>query len=175
MKAYNKLNELVQNLLKAENVEDKTKAEEALRAFVDYKNYGNRRVDIEDAVKSLSDAVNIMGGDKTKEFVDNMSHEHRTLQQGMTRLFLGWIKHLGELKDNWFDGRNEASVMVSRDIVSYLKFLNQLKAYHTMSNQEKDSQIKYIEEHKAELEEFVAFVRGFVLNEDSYIANLPCI
>lgn len=175
MKAYNKLVRLAENVLNADNPESKKSAEQQMTEFLSYENYPNRKPDIEDAVNVLSDAVNIMGGSKTDEFVECLSKEHRTLQQGITRLFIGWIKHLGELKEHWFDGRNEASVMMSRDIVSWLKFLNALKAYHTNDEIEKDSQIKYLEDHKAELEEFITFVRGFSQNEDRYMGNLPMI
>lgn len=176
MKAYDKLLKLTNDLLEAENDEAKVEAEKKLREFTSYDNYQNRKADIEDAVSVLSDAVNVLGGKSTKEkFVQKMSEQHRTLQQGMTGLFLLWIKHLGELPENWYDGRNEASVKVSRDIIAWLKFLEAIKYYHTSEDMKNDSQVKYLEDHKPELEEFVAFVRGFVLNKGDYVVHLPLI
>jgi hypothetical protein len=176
MKAYNELFKLTENLLNAKDDETKAEAENKLREFTSYDNYHNRKPDIEDAVSILSDAVNVLGGKSIREkFVAKMGEQHRTLQQGMTGLFLLWIKYLGELPENWYDGRNEASVIISRDIIAWMKFTNELKQYHTQDNIDSDSQIKYLESHKAELEEFVAFVRGFVLNKADYITYLPLI
>jgi hypothetical protein len=163
-------------LLNAENDEAKAEAEKKLREFTSYDNYHNRKPDIEDAVSVLSDAVNVLGGKSIREkFVAKMGEQHRTLQQGMTGLFLLWIKHLGELPENWYDGRNEASVMISRDIIAWMKFLHELKQYHTQDSIDSNAQINYMDSHQTELEKFTRFVRGFVLNEADYIGHLPLI
>lgn len=47
-----------------------------------------------------------------------LSHEHRTLQQHMTRMCVGWIEYLAKLEPGEYDPRNEASVMLARQIVA---------------------------------------------------------
>lgn len=50
-------------------------------------------------------------------FVKRMTCEHRTLQQGFTRLCQAWLKHLASLNENQYDARNEASVMYAKCVV----------------------------------------------------------
>jgi hypothetical protein len=61
--------------------------------------------------------VNRSGSMEGDEFVAQMSRQHRTLQQGFTGLCVAWIEHLAALKDGEFDGRNEASVLLAKQIV----------------------------------------------------------
>ncbi len=49
-----------------------------------------------------------------KQFCDEMEQSHPTLQQIFTRLCLHWLYHLSQIQ--YFDGRNEASVKVAREI-----------------------------------------------------------
>lgn len=48
------------------------------------------------AARNLADAVSEIGFD-VKSFVDELSHQHRTLQQGVTRAFVCWMEHLSRV------------------------------------------------------------------------------
>jgi len=50
-------------------------------------------------------------------FVDEMSCQHRTLQQNFTRMCAAWLEHLGTNVAEQYDLRNEASVMLGREFV----------------------------------------------------------
>ena len=52
-----------------------------------------------------------------KAFVEFASRQHRTLQQTFTNLCFAWIRHLASLEENQYDGRNEYSVKVAKEIV----------------------------------------------------------
>ena len=52
------------------------------------------------------------------EFVGTMGREHRTLQQGFTRLCLRWLYHMGQQR-HW-DLRTEASVDAGRKVIEAL-------------------------------------------------------
>ena len=69
----------------------------------------------EDLAKVVAGAINSFGFDY-KAFCKQMQTEHRTLQQTYTNLCLAWIKHLAESDDFCFDGRNEASRRISKEI-----------------------------------------------------------
>ena len=69
--------------------------------------------------ETIANHLNTYADDEViKDFVDRMSREHRTLQQGFTRLVMAWIKHLSETQH--YDLRNEASVEMARKIVKAL-------------------------------------------------------
>jgi len=72
----------------------------------------------QEIAKKFADAVN---GYSTKEvvegFVDELSRQHRTLQQQVTGVMVGWLLHLASLPDNWYDARNEASVRFARRVM----------------------------------------------------------
>lgn len=65
----------------------------------------------------MSSYVNSFSDGRTREFVDEMSREHRTLQQNFTRLCAAWLHHLGQNIDTLYDDRNAASVMLGRAFV----------------------------------------------------------
>lgn len=180
MKAYNKLMKLTQDLLKSLKDSDVPQDDEVttqiaeLEAFLSYDNYYKRKPDMEDAVKVLSDAVNIIGGDNKEEFVKFLSNEHRTLQQGITGLFLAWLESLSKLSERQYDGRNEGSVRVAKQIFGWLQFCNELESYHTDKDKE-DDLIRYIEEHKLDMRSFKAIVDAFSNRESSYRVYLPTI
>lgn len=50
--------------------------------------------------------------------VTAMSRDHRTLQQHMTRLCIGWFEYLAKLEQGEYDPRNEASVMLAKQTVA---------------------------------------------------------
>lgn len=77
-------------------------------------------VDANDPVsvaRMMSRFCNIMNHNKEK-FIEEMSNEHRTLQQCFTNLCSAWIRKCAEKKENGqFDARNEWSCKVSKEIV----------------------------------------------------------
>lgn len=48
------------------------------------------------------------------EFIDEMSRQHRTLQQRYTLLCVAWLKKLADIE--YYDDRNEASVKFAKSI-----------------------------------------------------------
>ena len=71
-----------------------------------------------DAKELTSEITNYLNtyGDKSVEFNEAMSREHRTLQQNFTRLCLAWIEHCAS-DDYRTDGRNEASQNTAKAIL----------------------------------------------------------
>ena len=49
-------------------------------------------------------------------FCDEMSREHRTLQQNFTRLCIYWLSHCAS-DEYRYDGRNEASHEVAKSMI----------------------------------------------------------
>lgn len=73
------------------------------------------------AVGVITKTLNIMGDDqRVKFFIESMHNEHRTLQQGFTRLVLAWLKHLSTLPEGHYDLRNKASVEIAKKLVGKL-------------------------------------------------------
>lgn len=64
----------------------------------------------------LDEFVNSSGSDEIPEFVEQVCRTHRTLQQGMMRLFLACIEAWAGDKGG-HDLRNEATVRLCRRIV----------------------------------------------------------
>lgn len=61
-------------------------------------------------------------GDKSEEFNQAMSREHRTLQQNFTRLCLKWLEHVAS--DEYLtDGRNEQSKDIAQKLLGGFKDL----------------------------------------------------
>jgi predicted metal-dependent hydrolase len=56
-------------------------------------------------------------GSVIKDAIATMAHDHRTLQQTFTMLCLAWLRHLASLTDRDYDLRNEASVLLAKEIV----------------------------------------------------------
>jgi hypothetical protein len=74
--------------------------------------------EVKETVEFVSSFVNGMRRSDVTGFVTLMSYEHRTLQQCFTGICLAWLTHLAGLKEGEYDGRNEASVKVAREIVA---------------------------------------------------------
>lgn len=70
--------------------------------------------------RSLTGFANGCCPEEHGAFLDKLRKEHRTLQQGVTRLFVAWLEMLAETKDDRFDLRNEASVILARKFVERL-------------------------------------------------------
>ena len=69
----------------------------------------------EELVTKITDFINSYNCDE-KGFVEQMSREHRTLQQSFTRLMFKWIEHCAS-NDYHFDGRNEATHRTSKELI----------------------------------------------------------
>lgn len=62
--------------------------------------------------KVISRSINSFGHDEViKHCVDELSFEHRTLQQVFTKLCVEWLRKLSK---SGCDGRNEASVKLAK-------------------------------------------------------------
>jgi len=69
----------------------------------------------EEVVNDVTDYLNSYSN-KNKAFIEQMNREHRTLQQNFTKLCMEWLENCAS--DNYrFDGRNEASHIVSKEMV----------------------------------------------------------
>ena len=78
-----------------------------------------------DNAKELAEAmsryVNGMGNN-VADVVKHLSNEHRTLQQGITKLCVAWIEECAKKqKSGDFDLRNQASVELGQKFVERLK------------------------------------------------------
>ena len=69
------------------------------------------------AVQAISRVVNCFAPD-VDTFTDEMSRQHRTLQQGFTGLCIAWLEHLDQLESGQYDLRNQASVELAKRIVA---------------------------------------------------------
>ena len=79
-----------------------------------------------DLAESVTQKINaIPGGQEVIDgFVERMNLEHRTLQQGFTRLVVAWLEALvkvGEKGQGHYDGRNAASVEFALSIKEQLE------------------------------------------------------
>lgn len=69
----------------------------------------------------ITDYLNILGDEeRIAAFVGAMRREHRTLQQGFTRLCLAWFEYLATLSENEVDLRNAASRELARHLIASL-------------------------------------------------------
>lgn len=80
-----------------------------------------------ETVGMVTDYLNSFSS-KEQEFINEMNMEHRTLQQSFTKLCLAWLENCAK-EDYHFDGRNEASHKVSKEVVEGFR-----DAKGTMSN-----------------------------------------
>lgn len=90
----------------------------------------DQKQEIRDLVNSLDNFVNTLGNKEGQEFFTFMLTRatHRTLQQGIMRLFWQAIETWASLPPNQYDGRNEATVNACKQIVEknkdiYLPFI----------------------------------------------------
>jgi len=67
-------------------------------------------------VNEVTNFVNTFSTSKSDEFISEMSHEHRTLQQSFTRLCLKWIEYCAS-DEYRYDDRNKASHTVSKQLI----------------------------------------------------------
>ena len=69
--------------------------------------------------EKITDYVNSFS-DKSEEFNNAMSNQHRTLQQSFTKLCLKWLEHCAT-NEYRFDGRNEGAHQVSSELIKLFK------------------------------------------------------
>ena len=67
-----------------------------------------------EAAKKISNMVNYSGGHGTDGFIQEMSNDHRTLQQSFTRLCLQWLEYIAST--DRVDGRNESSKKIAKQL-----------------------------------------------------------
>lgn len=79
--------------------------------------------------KATADSLNCFSGIGIPEFVEEMSRQHRTLQQSFTRLVVAWLEHLGKLPEGRFDLRNQASVELGREFLNNISYRNRVIPY----------------------------------------------
>lgn len=72
-----------------------------------------------EVAKEVSDMLNSGGAQKT-EFVQAMNSEHRYLQGEFTDLCLRWVLNCAG-DDYRYDGRNESSHIISKELVAHMK------------------------------------------------------
>lgn len=87
------------------------------------------------AAKQVSDIVNYSSGQGTNSFLEQMSREHRTLQQSFTRMCLQWLEQVAERKcPQNVDGRNEASQKIAEQMME--GFIKIIAAQNNVSENE---------------------------------------
>lgn len=72
------------------------------------------QMDGKELAKTVAYAINSYNFDN-KDFCEQMHREHRTLQQNFMRLIREYLKSTAETE--YYDGRNEASVMFARKVM----------------------------------------------------------
>ncbi len=80
-----------------------------------------------EVVQTMSNFVNSYSRTH-EEFCNEMSREHRTLQQSFTRLCLEWIEHVAN-DEYRTDGRNEGSKAVAKELLDGFRDKKILEGY----------------------------------------------
>lgn len=75
-------------------------------------------IEEKELAKDIARAINNFGFGY-EEFCKAMTNEHRTLQQSFTRLCIHWLETCSKLE--YYDGRNEASVMLGKIVMDALE------------------------------------------------------
>lgn len=77
----------------------------------------SRFADAKKTAETLSGFINVMGN-RIEDLVEHMAQDHRTLQQGFTRLAVAWLVRCAKMHDDGdFDGRNEVSAKLGKKFV----------------------------------------------------------
>lgn len=66
----------------------------------------------------------VNSGENIDHLIELMDQDHPTLQQRYTEISLAWIRNCSEKK--YFDARNEASIIISQEIVAAVDFPKRL-------------------------------------------------
>ena len=73
----------------------------------------------QEMAEQLANFVNTFGSDRTEACARAMVHQHRTLQQSMTRLFVRFMELQAQEDD--YDLRNQASIRFARKLVKLME------------------------------------------------------
>ena len=84
-------------------------------------------MEAKDLTNQITDYLNTFG-DKSEDFNQAMSREHRTLQQNFTRLCLKWLEHIAS-DEYHTDGRNEQSKDIAKKLLGGFKELQTKEGY----------------------------------------------
>jgi len=95
-----------------------------------------------EVVQTMSNFVNSFSVTH-EEFCNEMSREHRTLQQSFTRLCLQWIEHVAS-EEYRTDGRNEGSKAVAKELLKGFKDQRVLEGYTGKSLETMSKPSKYV-------------------------------
>ena len=82
--------------------------------------YDDKRSEGQEVARAVSKLLNNYNSTERKVFIDEMSRDHRSLQQSFTRLCVDWLRNLAEREEGRFDLRNEASVKLAREVLPIL-------------------------------------------------------
>ncbi len=80
-----------------------------------------------EVVETMSNFVNSYSRNH-EEFFEEMSREHRTLQQSFTKLCMGWIEHVAS-DEYMTDGRNMGSKIVAKELLKGFKEQKMVEGY----------------------------------------------
>lgn len=70
----------------------------------------------------VSRLLNNFGTRNSKEFIEAMGNDHRTIQQRFTQLAFDWINHCDGLKGSGrYDDRNKESVLIANKITDFME------------------------------------------------------
>jgi len=72
---------------------------------------------LEEQVRAVSDVANQLSPRSCVDFAEMFARQHRTLQQGFTRMAVAWLEELAKPEAR-YDLRNEASVTLAREFVA---------------------------------------------------------
>lgn len=76
-------------------------------------------MDEKELARNVSNSLNCFGFDN-RAFCEQMKQEHKTLQQNFTRLCVAWFETLAKMEPWEYDGRNENSVKMAKQIIESL-------------------------------------------------------
>ncbi len=81
------------------------------------------KMEMEEAISHLGNAVNNFNyGEQSVEFFNQLSRQHRTLQQNIWRMIVNTIREYADTK--YFDLRNEDSVKFCKKVQEFMEEKN---------------------------------------------------
>ncbi len=76
--------------------------------------YEEKKTPGQTVAQEMSRLLNTYGSQERKVFLEEMSRDHRSLQQSFTRLCVDWLQKLAATES--FDLRNQASVELAKEL-----------------------------------------------------------
>jgi hypothetical protein len=77
----------------------------------------------DEVARDLANFCNGLSSADKRAFIEQLTQrEHRTIQQRVMTLFVGVVQEYAKLSEGEYDLRNEATVMLCRDIVKNVEF-----------------------------------------------------